>query len=336
MRLIIPAFLFAISACGPADKKAVNSLAPIRVTDFRNKEITLEKPATRVVCLIESALSGFYMLQAEDLIVGVPSAVYNESPAPFYSVMDDRIRTRSLPAPGNWDFVSIENVVALQPDLVIMWASQTESIRSVEQHEIPVYAVFLKSFDDVYKEIKDLGTLTGRSQRADTLIEYSRNMVEKIRSRTEFLQGDRRSVYFMWAQGLLQTAGTESTVNELIELAGARNSCTLPQEQIIVNLERLLEWNPDVVVMWYNSAKDPADILTLPEIRSINAIKNREVYEITSVFMYDLWTLKFPNAVMMVAAWCYPSLFEDFDMDAEKEIMLTSLYGTKGQSLLHE
>jgi iron complex transport system substrate-binding protein len=331
--LLIPIIFIACKSTG---NKPVGTAFSIQATDFRNKKIVLPKPATRIICLIESALSGLYMLQAENQVIGVSSAVYNESVAPHYAALDERIKNKTLPSPGNWDFVSIENIVALQPDLVIIWASQTEAIETIEAHGIPVYGVFLKSFSDVYKEIKDLGTLTGKSQRADSLIAYTKNEINRIAHQRTSINEQQKSVYFMWQQGLLETAGTTSTVNELIELAGAKNVCTIEQEHVIINKERLIDWNPDIMVMWYNPSKNPDDIINLTEIQHIKAIKNKQVYELPSVFMCDLWTLKFPYAVKMVAKWSYPSTFSNLNLDEEKQKMLIELYGIRGEMLVNE
>lgn len=320
------------AGCRPAGNKPAGSHPAIFVTDFRNKEITLAKPATRIICLIESGLSGLYMLQAENNVIGVSSAIYNESAAEQYAALDDRIKNKKLPAPGNWDFVSIENIVALQPDLVIIWASQTEAIQTIEEHGIPVYGVFLKSFDDVYKEIKDFGLLTGKSQRADSLINYTKNEISIINHQSSIV--NRKSVYFIWPQGLLETAGTTSTVNELIELAGAKNSCTIAQEHVVINKERLLDWNPDLMVLWCNPDKNPDNLALLSELNQIKAIQNKQVYELPSVFMCDLWTLKFPYAVKMLAKWCYPSTFANLNLDEEKRKMLIELYGKRGEKLI--
>ena len=63
---------------------------PVVVTDFRGKEIRLEKPAERIICLLESALSGIYMLGAEERLVGISTNVYQESVYPYYAAMDER------------------------------------------------------------------------------------------------------------------------------------------------------------------------------------------------------------------------------------------------------
>ena len=273
------------------------------------------------------------MLHAENQVIGVPSDIYNERTSTWYSQLDDRIRNRQLPSPGNWDFVSIENIVALQPDLVIIWASQTESIASVEGHGIPVYAVFLKSFKDLYKEIKDFGVLTGKSQRADSLIKYTEEEIIKLKTAQQSSVIIKKSVYFIWPQGIQETAGTKSTVNELIELAGAKNSCQVPQEHVVINKERLLDWNPDIIVMWFSASQNPDDIMNNTGLKYLNAVRNRQVYELPSVFLCDLWTLKFPYAAKLLAKWCYPSAYADLNPDEEKRKMLFELYGKKGVTL---
>jgi iron complex transport system substrate-binding protein len=304
----------------------------IKVTDFRGVEVVLEKPATSIVCLIESALSGLYMLHAESKVIGISANIYSESVYGQYAALDERIKYKKIPSPGNWDFVNLESVVALQPDLVIIWSSQKESIEAIEERGIAVYGVFLQSLDDVYKEIADLGQLTGRQTRADSLLAYTQHEIARLKTLTRPLSNDR-SVYFIWPQGLLETSGTSSTVNELIELAGAKNVCRSTHEHLVVNMESVLEWNPDVIIMWYNAARLPSDIMNIPEWRNVSAVKNKQIYQLPSVFLCDLWTLKFQYAAKLLAKWCYPDSFKGFDIDKEKNDMLLNLYGQKGLKL---
>ena len=114
----------------------------------------------------------------------------------------------------------------------------------------------------------------------------------------------------MWAQGELETSGGPSTVNELIALAGGVNVCgSIEQEHLVVNMEKILKGDPQVIVMWYNARKDPADILQNPVWQSLSAVRQQRVFELPEVFACDLWTLKYQYAVMMVAKWCYPESF---------------------------
>ncbi|MFA5195236.1 MAG: ABC transporter substrate-binding protein [Bacteroidales bacterium] len=325
--------LGALSCSNDNNNKCSGSNCKISVTDFRGKQIGFNDHPKRIVCLIESALSGFYMLHTESSIVGVSSNIYDSEVFSQYAVLDNRIRNKLLPTPGNWDFISMENIVALKPDLVVMWASQTESIETIEAKGIPVYAVMLTSTADVYKEISDFGKITGTEKRADSLIQYTKSQVSDFSSSVNNTSVEKQKVYFMWSQGPLETSGAKSTVNELIELAGANNACISPDEHMVVNLEKLIEWNPDVIVMWCNANKNPVDILNLSGWENINAVKNKRVYELPSVFMCDLWTLKFQYAVKLLHTWCYPSSNSNVNLDNEKTAMLKMLYGSKGETI---
>lgn len=303
----------------------------VTATDFRGRQIRLSAPAKRIVCLIESGLSGLYMLGAERQVVGISSNVYQEGVFPYYAAMDERIKNKLLPTPGNWDFVNLESVVALQPDLVIIWSHQKESIQALEEKGIPVFGVFIERFADVHRELRALGTLTGTSLRAEELIHLAEERLAIIRQRIAGVAERKRTrVYYMWAQGELETSGKNSTVDELIELAGGENVAgVIDQEHWVVNMENVLLWNPEVVVMWHNTRRDPADVLALPRWQAVAAIRNRRVHEFPDVFSCDLWTLKYLFAVELVAHWCYPRSFETFDLEEERKGLFSALYGDK-------
>lgn len=316
--------LSLLCGCNFSEQKTQKNNS-IEVTDFRGKTIKLNKPAERIVCLSESALSGLYMLDAGTLIQGVSTNIFDSSVFPFYSSFDKRIENKSMPAPGNWDFINIESVIALRPDIVIVWASQTESIEALENAGIQVYAVMLHSFNDVYKEIADFGLLTGKTERADSLISFTKSEVKTLQLLHNKIE-HKKSVYFMWAQGMLETSGKASTVNELIEMAGAYNACTLNDEHVVVNIEKVIEWNPEVILMWNNDRLDSNDIRSNIAWENISAVRNHNIFELPSVFYCDLWTLKFPYAIKFLMHEAYPELREDIDLDQEWKNMYNYLY----------
>ena len=341
-RFLLTALLFSVVFGGgfalPLASEAVEqegSAQTIQVRDFRGKALLLRKPAERIVCLIESALSGIYMLGAEAKIVGVSANVYQQETFRYYAAMDERIHNKSLPTPGNWDFINIERVIGLKPDLVIIWAHQEEAILALEERGIPVFGVFIRSFEDVYQEMLALGDLTGARERALQLVADTRESLAQVRSRTAAITpGDRVRVYYMWAQGELESSGKPSTVDELLALAGAVNVCgSIEQEHLVVNMEKILKWDPQVIVMWYNARKDPADILHNAMWQSVTAVRQNRVYEFPDVFSCDLWTLKFQYAVKMVAKWCYPELFRELDLEKEKLVLFRELYGARPRLL---
>ena len=299
----------------------------ITVTDFRGKTIQLPQPAQRVVCLIESALSGIYMLGAQESVVAVPAEVYRGQVAERYASLDARIANKELPAPGNWDFISLEQIVALKPDLVIIWASQTDAIANIERLGIPVYAVMLHSFEDVYKEIRDFGILLNQQERADYLIQHTQNALAELKAKNQNHKNHKpQRAYFMWAQGINHSSGQNSTVNQLLQAAGAINVVDMPHEHLTVNVERIIEWNPDLIVMWYNDKLTENDVINHPLLQGINATKDKRVHMLPTVFDCDLWTLKMQHAVKLVANWAHGSDNTAFDEAHELNQMYRTLY----------
>lgn len=307
-----------------------NDTKKISVTDFRGKEVTISKPALRIVCLMESAMSGIYMLQQEDKIVGVPLSVYNESNAKFYAALDDRIKSKKLTAAGNWDFINIETILSLQPDIVILWASQQEAIDAIEQHDIPVYAVMIKCIDDIYKEIMDFGILTGAAARADSLISYTKQEVNSSALNISV----KPKVYFTWPQGLLETAGSKSIVQQVFDAAGVHNICQDSVEHAVMSMENLVTANPDYIVSWYSEQNRVNEILFSTQLATTNAIRNGKVFQIPSSFWCDLWTLKFPLAIKFIANSCHANLDTNFDWRKAKKEMAKQLYGSKANSII--
>ncbi len=333
------AFLFGLIiqlfvGCAGVENQTATTDMPLRVTDFRGKDLRFLQPANRIVCLIESGLTALYMLGTDDRVVGVTNAVYAESAARQYAALDPRIAQKKLPAAGSWGYIDLETILALQPDLVIIWSSQTEAIAAIEGHGIAVYAVFVQNFADVYKEIRDFGLLTGTSARADSLIDYAVAEVAAIQQRQH--RANAKSVYFVWPQGVLETSGKNSTVNELIELAGAKNNCELPQEHVIINKEMLFEREPDVMVFWNNPAKKPEKLIAEAGLSPLKAVRNGQLFELPPVFWCDLWTLKFLYAAKLLAGWCYPASNENLTAENELSQIIRTLYGSRAEPLISQ
>jgi len=267
------------------------------------------------------------MLGAEKHVVGISNNVYSQEIFPFYAALDIRVKNKTLPAPGNWDYVSIENVVSLLPDIVIIWASQEETIKNLEQFNIPVYAVMLNNQEDIFKEIEDFGTLFNRKSRSDSLINFSKENIKKAAE----LKGTSKtkSVYFAWSQGITETSGRNSLVNEMVKYAGGENVCPSHDEHVVVNLEKIVDWNPEAIVLWNSERIDPLDVLKMASLKNVAAVKSGNIFELHSTFEYDLWTLKIQYASLQLAAWLYPEEISSENLTKSKKEIFQFLYNNK-------
>jgi len=308
------------------------SEAAIKVQDFRGKEIVLKKPAERVVCLIESALTGIYMLKQQHKIVGIPTNVYEEGyfysdTFKYYALLDERIKNKKLPAVGNWEKVNIEKVLSLKPDLIIIWSNQTDAISTFEKLGIPVYGVFITRLEDVKKEILDFGKILDAERRAKELVEYAQIEVKYFKNKSSRIE-NKKKVYFSWAQlNFLQTSCKGSIVDELIKLAGGINICfNIKGESVTLNMEKLILLNPDVILMWHSKSLKPSNLKSNNQLQKINAIKKNSIFQFPDTFSFDLWTLKFLYATKFMAKNIYPDLY-NYDLNKEYQKIMNFLYG---------
>jgi iron complex transport system substrate-binding protein len=327
IHIILSTVLLFLFSCQEENTDTAAEIA-FSVTDFRGKEIHFSKHPERVVCLIESALSGLYMLDQGKKIVAVPSDVYKDQVFRYYSQLDARIAKKELPSPGNWDFINVERIIALQPDLVIIWSSQTEAIKNLEKLGIQVYAVMLHGFSDVYKEILDFGTMLDCPGRAADLISYTQKTLIDLKD--TFSVNEKKRAYFMWAQSITETSGQNSTVNELFSYAGLENVCELKDEHVTVSVEKIYDWDPDLIIMWYNEKLNPEDVMNEPLLSGLKAVNEQQVFELPSVFSSDFWTLKMAFPVYFTGSHAYGS----FDMSKGNmflDSLYLNLYGTSFQ-----
>ena len=95
-RALVPTFLLLCGAVllVPGHIAEAGADEPVSVTDFRGKQIILPRPAERIICLLESALSGLYMLGAQERIIGISTNVRIQSGWPWAP-------TQSVSIPGS-------------------------------------------------------------------------------------------------------------------------------------------------------------------------------------------------------------------------------------------
>lgn len=329
--LIILTGFCLVSSCNSQGDLEQNTKSRIEVKDVRGKMVQLNEPARRVIVLYQGTLDGMYMLGAEHTLVGIQHTIYtNPETFKYFSKLDPRIASKEMPAPGNWEnSTSMESVVALRPDLVIIASGQTDAISMLEDMGIAVFAVSPRTNEQLFAELENIGKLTGTYPRAQELIAYTNSKLEEIRKKTEHI-AEKKSVYYAWSGGrIYATSGKNSRMNECFELAGVVNACPFEMDTPNVNPESLIAWNPDLFLLWNT---DPAELYKRKELAVLSAVKNKEVYVLEPPFFYDPHTLKIMYAAIVLHNISYADK-QSFDSEADKKEIMFNLYGEKANNL---
>lgn len=304
------------------------SSAKISVTDSRGKTIEFDKPAEKIVCLLNSGLNDLYMLGAADRVVGIDEWTYkNEITYNVLSKIDDRIKNKEIPAVDS----NMEKIISLNPDVVIIWANDTEKINTLESNGIKVVGIQVNNFDEVFTKLKTIAAVVGKEDRAEEIISYTKDTLKSISDKTSSLADkDKKTGIFVWGASKLDLAGNKSTGHSMLELCGVKDcAAEIAEEHFVAKMEDVIKWNPDTILMWNIADLDPQGYFDDSQWSDVTAIKNKDVYEIPDdmTFYCDMWTVKYIYAAQYFAKCVYPDLFSDVDMDSFRNSMMTELYG---------
>lgn len=211
--------------------------ADIEVTDGLDRRVTLEEPAQRIIALAPHIVENAYSAGAGDKLVAAVN--YSDYPP----------EARDLPQLGSYKAVSLEQILALEPDLVLLWASGNgeETLRQLERLGVTVYASEPRKLEDVAQSVIDIGILAGTREVAETAAGDYLESLEQLRD--QFAGRDPVSVFYQVWNKPLQTLNDEHLVSAVIRLCGGRNvyadAAPLAPK---INMESVLDRNPQAIV----------------------------------------------------------------------------------------
>lgn len=327
--LITMICIMAMLAVGCQKAKVENTSEPkgktVKVTDSRGKEVEVNYPAKKIVCLLNSGLNDLYMLGAKDQVIAIDKWTYDTKEVfDLTAQIDERVKNKSLPAIDK----NIEEIVGMNPDVVVMWAGQKDDIKTLEDKGVKVIGIQVDNFDQVYTKMDILGKISGKEKRAAEIIDYTKKELENINNKLKSIdEAKKPSALFVWGPSKLDIAGSNSTGDSIIKMSGAKNSASdVKEEHIVGKMEQVVNWNPDSIIMWNIKDLNPEDYFKDSQWSNIKAVKNKKVVELPHPFYCDLWTVKYVYSVNSIAKTLYPDLFKDIDLEKVKTDMLKKLY----------
>ncbi len=241
----------------------------IVVTDYINRTIELEKPASRIVALSPHIVENIFSAGAGEQLVGVVD--YSNYPP----------HAQDLVNVGSSMAINLETLVALQPDLVIAWGSGTSqhTLSKLTQLGFKVYIDEPSALSDIAKSIRDIGRLTGNSNIADQVTD---NFMRQISQISSLYQGATKiDVFYQVWNKPLQTINGKHIINSVIELCGGRNIYAgEPSIAPVINIESILDRDPEVIIASGTNKNRPAWLDDWQQWNEITAVGNNHLFSI--------------------------------------------------------
>ncbi len=179
---------------------------------------------------------------------------------------------------------NLEQVVALQPDLVLVAAyTSMDVVKQLNEARLPVVKLELfSSIEGIKENIRTVGRAVGEEARAEEIVAEMNRRLNRIAERAA-TASRKPGILFYSPTGVV--AGRETTFDEIAGLTGARNQAAeagLVGHQKM-SIERLIQLDPEIVIVsdWNPEEADFHQKLTAhPELGHLSAIRNRRVYAI--------------------------------------------------------
>lgn len=211
---------------------------------------------------------------------------------------------------------NVEELLRIRPDVVFQWTSRgDEAYLPMIAVGIRVVSVGWGKWEDDIERLRLYAAPLGESERVDRLLARQEEIKDEIQTMTLRIPANERKthVFVDAIQGNeLVVWGKElpfTTIHGVDNAAFSKGGLTNPSETI--NVETLLSWNPDIIVL--NSFRNktlPEDVYSNPLFKDLSAVKNKRVYK-----SMDTSLVENP-----ISSWywygilAYPKLFSEYNM----------------------
>lgn len=301
-----------VSGCGGQNKatpqaKSVGA-AYLSVTDDAGRKLTLAKKPERIVVLSSSFLELLYAV--DGTAVGRPSSRTADVPE----------RAKALPEVGFVYNVNSEQVLALQPDLVIgVQGIHEKLVPLLESSQIPVMLLKMKSYEDVAGKVKLFGEIAGTSKKSAALVS---DMDKRMNAAKEKAPDSGRKVAILHATAKSVTLEMETSIAgstakhlKLLNVASGSKPLDADMDSTPYSLEKLVAQDPDyVLVVTMGQSKEiekrlKADVESNPAWATLRAVKeNRVLFLPPELFLLHPG-IRMPEAVEYMAKLVYPEVY---------------------------
>ena len=288
---------------------------PISITDDSGFGSIIETQPKTIVSLAPTNTEIIFALGLDDKVVGVTT---------YCNYPKEALNKSKI---GGYATINVEKIVATNPDII--FANPINGQGNIDALRKLGYVVIVIESDSVegtYNAIRMIGTCTGTTDEADSIIS---DMKTRIQAITEKLVEGTEKPTVMHAMSVetFWVSGSNTFQNELINLAGGSNAFLDVEGWGVITLEKLLTTDPEIILVDAGSTMGDTGentlqkaFLTEQRLSGITAAKNKDVY----VMDPDIFNRGGPRIVLsleQLAQILHPEIFGEY---AEPESTATS------------
>ena len=229
----------------------------------------------RVVSAVPATTEMLFAMGAGDRVVGV--GTFDRFPP----------ETDALPRVGGLIDPDTERILALRPDLVILYNTQTELKQRLDRAGVPYFSYEHRALPDVMETIRAIGVRLDMATAAEKVAAEMDRALAGIRTSVAGRPRPRTMLVFGRERDTLRgvyASGGYGFLADLLDVAGSDNIFgEITQQSVQASTEMILARRPDVIIELrygddaraYNVERELAPWRTLA---SVPAVRNRRLY----------------------------------------------------------
>ena len=262
--------------------------ATVSAIDDAGNEVTLARPAQRIVSLAPHATEMLFAAGAGGALVGV--VAHSDWPA----------AARTLPRVGDAAALDLERIASLRPDLVVAWPyTAPAQLAALRAQKVAVFVSDPATIAGIADDVDKLGVLAGTRGIATVSAGALRSRIADLAAKHAH-DARLRVFYEVWNEPLY-TVGGRHLISQAIDVCGGENvfaSLSIPAPSVTV--EAVLAAAPDVIVGGDDAGERPAWLDDWKRWPSMPAVRDGNLYGAAG----DLLHRPGPRFVDGVAALC--------------------------------
>jgi iron complex transport system substrate-binding protein len=270
----------------------------ISIVDDRGKTVNLTAAPERIVCLGSAFTEIAFDLDAKSRVVAVDSS--------SAWLLSDGDNITNLGATSS---LSVEPVMALDPDLLVIWNFNmySEKIAQLEAAGINVAAFYPKNVPTILETIKVMGEAIGEKDKALEMVSDMQDRIDAVVEKTASLtDSERPKIYLELMSKGGQTVGNGTMSNDLINMAGGVNVFNNGTGNWKASTESIVGKNPDIIVIENQSTKTNDDLKSSIG-PTVTAVSGDKIYRIDGTTLTT--SPRVVDALEQMAKWFHPELF---------------------------
>ncbi len=314
--LLLLLSILLCAGCGDTGNNASGG-ATRAVEDCVGRTVQVPEHPQRVICMYASTAHMMAMLDEGDKIVGAADGVTRDQMmVTKYPSIED------VPTPYHEGAVNVEEVVALDPDLIIikkeMYLKESEQ-EKLDNIGVPYIVVDYYSLSELKTAITVMGNAFGKPEKAQKYIAYMEQTIDDVKKRLSDVPDEQKPRVFHSITESTKTDIVDSLSSEIMEAAGlidvsAAAGLTDLGKNATVTLEQIYAWDPDAIVCNEYAVTDY--ILANQRWNGLKAVQNKAVY--TLPIGATRWchhgSMEPQMGALFLAQLFHPERFQDLDL----------------------